>query len=214
MRDVERAVRRFIFTHVGRTGRLPSRARLAERLDRNEAWVALRLAALAQAQVLVLDDAGEIAQALPFAAGPTAISIRTESTTYYAPCPLSGFGVAALVGTAADLSIPCASSGIPLAMDAATVFYLVVPAWRWWDDIRRTQRTTLGFASRAHLEQWLETSGEDQGETLDAPTMEALAARWYGRHLDADWQPRNSGEEQAVFTAVGLRGSFWQLVAH
>lgn len=46
---------------------------------------------------------------------------------------------------------------------------------------------------------------------LTADKARTLGAAWFGSQLDADWRPRTRQRSQAVLTALGLTGPFWQL---
>ncbi len=57
-------------------------------------------------------------------------------------------------------------------------------------------------------------SGEDvpqDGAAVPIETLRELARRWYGDRLDPDWRPRSRGASQAILTAHGLTGPFWEL---
>ena len=50
-----------------------------------------------------------------------------------------------------------------------------------------------------------------EGATVDLATLAALARDWYGDRLDRDWRPRSLEASQAILTAHGLTGEFWDL---
>jgi hypothetical protein len=41
--------------------------------------------------------------------------------------------------------------------------------------------------------------------------LQALARRWYGRHLDESWVKWTPAQAAEIFQAVGLTGPFWAL---
>ena len=65
--------------------------------------------------------------------------------------------------------------------------------------------------SEEHLERWLDTRGLEPGATLTAPTLNALARRWWWTRLEPDWRPRTLAESQAILDELGLTGEFWRL---
>jgi len=121
-------LRRRIFRHYAETGSPPElpRAKLEE---------------LATQHAVVLDAAGHIAFANPFATGPAALTVTTDERTFSAVCAWDALGILALLradGSATD------ADGLSLEIRdgqlAATSlrFHVLVPAARWYDDLRFT----------------------------------------------------------------------------
>lgn len=52
-----------------------------------------------------------------------------------------------------------------------------------------------------------------RGRAMPMPQLARLAARWYGRHADADWRKWSRAEAQAIFAQMGLTDEFWHLAA-
>ena len=97
------------------------------------------LRALAEQHVVVLDDAGRITMAHPFAAPGRPGLTRVEAPDGPAPhvwhgnCAWDGLGIAAALG----LEAPTITSG-GVSVDEAEWFHVAVPARHWWDDIGHT----------------------------------------------------------------------------
>jgi hypothetical protein len=90
---------------------------------------------------VVLDDAGRIAFANPFATGPAAVTVTTGDRTFSAVCPWDGLGILALLhadGRATDadgLSLEIRGGRL---VATSVVFHVLVPAARWYEDLRFT----------------------------------------------------------------------------
>jgi hypothetical protein len=65
--------------------------------------------------------------------------------------------------------------------------------------------------SEEHLERWLDANGWEPGASMSAPTLNALARRWWWTRLQPDWRPRTLDESQAILDELGLTGPFWRL---
>ena len=65
--------------------------------------------------------------------------------------------------------------------------------------------------SEEHLEDWLDTAGQEHGASMPAPTLNELARRWWGTRVEPDWRPRTPAESQAILDELGLTGEFWRL---
>ena len=65
------------------------------------------------------------------------------------------------------------------------------------------------FRSEEHIARWL---GERKpGATIGVTQLAQLGYAWYADRLDSHWRPRTRDQSQAILTAVGLTGEFWQL---
>jgi hypothetical protein len=69
------------------------------------------------------------------------------------------------------------------------------------------------FRSEEEIDEWCRAHERPRGATLDVPTLQALAARWYGDRLDPAWRPRGAEESQRILGAHGLTGQFWRLTS-
>jgi hypothetical protein len=119
----ERELRRRIFEAFARTGSPPPLS----------AGDQPALAALAERHVVVLDPAGELLMAHPFAAHRDGASVSAGGRTWWGNCAWDAFGIAA----ALDLADPRVEDHEVIAAPGA-VFEIGVPAAHWWDDIVHT----------------------------------------------------------------------------
>ena len=87
------------------------------------------LAALAEQHIVVLDDAGEIRMAHPFAAHTEGASVQAGGWTWWGNCAWDAFGIAAALGLR-DAVVD--DHGVRPA--PGVVFHVLVPAARWWED--------------------------------------------------------------------------------
>jgi hypothetical protein len=98
------------------------------------------LRSLAERHVVVLDGAGAIVMAHPFAAPGAACKVEAGGRTWWGSCAWDGLGIAAALGlreavvTSDGVEVRL-RDGAPL--DAA-LFHVEVPARHWWDDIAYT----------------------------------------------------------------------------
>jgi hypothetical protein len=121
--EAELDLRRTIFTAFAETGAPPPASALDQRLLRS----------LAAQHVVVLDDAGEIAMAHPFARPPGGATVTSGGRTWSGNCAWDAFGIAAVLG----LSDPrIVSHGVEAG--PGVLFHVAVPARQWWDDIVHT----------------------------------------------------------------------------
>ena len=128
------------FVELGRApsaGEVGAAAGLAETAVR-EAWQRLH-----DAHALVLDEAGEIRMANPFAANATPFRVRAADRNWYANCAWDAFGIGAALGVDSSFETECPDCQAPIGInvldgqphDRSPVFHVLVPAAQWWNDI-------------------------------------------------------------------------------
>ena len=128
MDERELALRRAIFDSFAATGAPPA----PDDPD--------TLRALAEQHVVVLDEAGRVVMAHPFAAPGASTTVESSGRTWWGNCAWDGLGiVAALALPDATLT----SNGVAVRVRAGepadrALFHVEVPARHWWDDIAYT----------------------------------------------------------------------------
>jgi Alkylmercury lyase len=98
---------------------------------------------LHDAHAVVLDDAGEIRMANPFAAQPTDFRVHAGGRSWYANCAWDAFGIGAALHVDSEFETHCRDCGEALQVrvrdglpdDTGLVFHVLVPAVSWWQDI-------------------------------------------------------------------------------
>ncbi|MCC7353031.1 MAG: hypothetical protein IT330_04675 [Anaerolineae bacterium] len=141
---LDREIRRFIYDRFITHAKAPVLAEAAQALSLPLASVSDSFRRLAQGHVVVLQPgSGEILMANPFSAVPTAFVVRSGDRTWWGNCIWDGLGIAAMVGTDAEVSTACPDCGESLSLtvrdktlsEAEGVAHFSVPAARWWEDI-------------------------------------------------------------------------------
>lgn len=127
-------------------GRAPSAAEVVDVTGPSETAVRDGWRRLHDAHALVLDQAGEIRMANPFAAQPTSFRVEAAGRSWFANCAWDAFGIGAALNTDSTIHTECADCRAPLDIvvrdgrpdDTDLVFHVLVPAASWWDDIGYT----------------------------------------------------------------------------
>jgi len=124
-------------------GRAPTAADVADVSGASEAAVRDGWRRLHDAHALVLDAAGEIRMASPFAAQPTPFLVEAAGRSWYANCAWDAFGIGAALGADSRIHTECSDCHTPIDIvvrdghpdDTDMVFHVLVPAASWWEDI-------------------------------------------------------------------------------
>ena len=137
-------LRGHLYRRIRESGLVPSRGELGEGLGAAADDVDGALAFLAEAHVLVLDEAGEISMAHPFSAVQTPFRVRTLRMAYWANCAWDALAIPLLLDVDGRTPTTCPRSGAPIDLSVTggfvqpaggAVVRFPVPARRFWDDI-------------------------------------------------------------------------------
>ena len=139
--DIE--LRNATYRRFAELGRAPAAAEVAALTNWSEAEVRDAWRRLHDGHALVLDAAGEIRMANPFAAQPTPFRVEAAGTSWYANCAWDAFGIGAALHVDSVISAECADCHAPLQIEVRDgrperedlVFHVLVPAISWWQDI-------------------------------------------------------------------------------
>ena len=132
------ALRHRIYQTLAGTGRAPTRADIGDDAALRE---------LHEAHMVVLDDDGEIAMALPFANRPTEHRVVAGERSWWANCAWDSLAIPAALALDAAIEARWIDTGEPVDLavrhgrlvgDTARFVHFQVPARHWWDDIVET----------------------------------------------------------------------------
>jgi len=201
------------------TGRAPERERLAGLLSMTEDEIHRGLEELAASRLLVLDAAGDILMAHPFASANFGFSVMGARTLYRGGCAWDAFAIPHLVDHEPRVLIAttCPSCERPLAWNVnATappsgreVVRFATPAARAWDDVVTTCQNQRIFCAQTCVDNWVAVRSEDPGTVFDLATLWRLAQGWYAGRLDEHYVRRDPAAAAEYFARVGVPASFW-----
>ena len=143
MDPADLTVRRATYRRFVELGRAPTPAEVAAVVGAGEVEVRAAWRRLHDAHALVLDEAGDIRMANPFAAQPTDFRVAAGGRSWYANCAWDAFGIGAALHVDSEFDTHCADCGEALHVrvrdghpdDTTLVFHVLVPAAQWWNDI-------------------------------------------------------------------------------
>lgn len=143
MDPADLTVRNATYRRFVELGRAPSVAEVATAIGEPKDTVRASWRRLHDTRALVLDDAGEIRMANPFAARPTDFLVRAAGREWYGNCAWDAFGIGAALGVDCEVDSHCPDCGEAIHVhlrdgrpdDTDLVFHVLVPAAKWWSDI-------------------------------------------------------------------------------
>lgn len=137
------AIRNATFRRFVELGRAPTAAEVAVAAGVGEAPIRAAWGRLQDAHALVLDEAGEIRMANPFAAFETPFRVEAAGRSWNGTCGWDAFGIGAALRVDSTIHTTCPDCREPLDIhvmngrpdDESLVFHVLVPATSWWADI-------------------------------------------------------------------------------
>lgn len=146
MDPADREIRNATYQAFVELGRAPTAAEVAARIGAGEPAVRAAWARLHDGHALVLDAAGEIRMANPFAARPTDFVVQAAGRRWFANCGWDAFGIGAALRVDSEFDTHCADCGELLHVSVRDgrpeppdlIWHVLVPAAQWWNDIGYT----------------------------------------------------------------------------
>jgi hypothetical protein len=143
MDPADLAVRNATYRLFAELGRAPTAAEVATAAGVGEGEVRASWARLHDGHALVLDAAGEIRMANPFAAYPTDFRVEANGRSWFANCGWDAFGIGAALHVDSAFDTHCPDCGELLHVSVRDgrpeprdlVWHVLVPAEQWWSDI-------------------------------------------------------------------------------
>jgi hypothetical protein len=148
MGDLE--LRRVIYETLARTGVAPTAAEVGDLVGDADLG-AEQLRRLRDAHMLVLDEAGEILMALPFAARQTGHRVVADDGAWWANCAWDALAIPVALGVDAAIDATWLDTGEAVDLEVRDgqlrggvrrgelgFVHFAIPARHWWDDIVET----------------------------------------------------------------------------
>jgi hypothetical protein len=210
-----------IYLRFARDAVASSVAELAVALGQDDGAVRDGLRALASSRHIVLDDADNIVMAHPFTSISLGFSVAGKRQLWWGGCAWDSFAMPHLLPDDDEVLVAttCPNCGRANAWvvgrshppDGDQVAHFLVPVPHIWDDVVHTCANQRLFCSLMCVDEWLATTGNPRGYTMDLATLWRLAQHWYDGRLDRGYQRRDPMTAAAYFRSVGLDGPFWGL---
>jgi hypothetical protein len=144
MDDDDVRIRNFLYHRFVETGQAPRVADVAREFGLADETAGAALRRLHEAHAVVLErNTLELRMLNPFSCVPSAWRVQVRGDTWYSNCAWDSFAVCAALQSDGSIESSCADCGEPLVVDVRdgqpvqrdSLFHVLVPARRWWDDI-------------------------------------------------------------------------------
>ncbi|WP_156250651.1 organomercurial lyase [Pseudactinotalea terrae] len=219
--STDEALRVAIYQRLARTGAVGPLDDLGHEVGLEDGALRAALQRLAAARHLVLDAAGEIVLAHPFATRSFGFSVMGRDTLWWGGCAWDSFAIPHLVPDEPEVLVAtrCPACSAPLAWnvsrdappDGPGIAHFAVPMAQAWDDVVHTCSQQQVYCGPQCVAAVTAQHPDSPGDTFDLATLWRLAAGWYDGRLSRAYRRREPAEAVEYFRAAGLRGRFWGL---
>ena len=208
-----------VYRSFATTGAPPSYDELAPRLGGTHDDLTRGIRRLAEERHVVVDEAGSIVMAHPFASIPLGFSVMGRNTLWWGGCCWDSFAIPPLLTDEPDVLVAtrCPGCNRPQAWAVGRegppggdwLAHFLVPVSRMWDDVVHTCRNQRLFCSERCIDGWLQRNSYQQGFVMDVETLWRLAAGWYQGRLERGYVRRDPVAAAEYLRSVGLVDPFW-----
>jgi hypothetical protein len=172
---------------------------------------------LAATRNIVIDEHYRILMAHPFSSIPLGFSVMGSNTLWWGGCAWDSFALPNLLSTEVVVATTCLNClrAHSWRVDPNTppegqqIAHFLIPTSKMWDDVVHTCGNQRIFCDELCLKNWLESSGNNYGYSMDLKTLWNLSRSWYEGRLKYEYERREPSAALDYFKSVGLSGEFW-----
>lgn len=155
----------------------------------------------------------------PFSLYPASCWILTSERGYWATCLYCAFGIAAALGSDADIFTRIGGESEQcvvhvrnqVVVEKDMVFRLSTPIRHWWDNVVHACASFQPFHHAGDVDDWCQRHAFPKGAIVPLSQMWTFARAWYGDYVKEPWRKRSVNEVQDLLTSHNLVGAFWSL---
>src|SRR5450755_3646178 len=155
----------------------------------------------------------------PFSLAPTNFFVRSAKGEWWGNCAWCSLGVAALLKE--DLTI---STNLG-AQDEQVIIHIIngevreknllvhfpIPMKNAWDNVIYTCSNMLVFKDEEQIDQWTKRHHIPKGDIQPITNVWEFSKKWYGNHLNPDWEKWTMQEAKDIFLKFSLTGRIWDI---
>lgn len=155
----------------------------------------------------------------PFSLAPTNFYVRSAKGEWWGNCAWCSLGIAALLKEDVTITTSLGAEGEQVRIsilngaiqETGYVVHFPISMQKAWDNVVYTCSNMLVFRNEEQVVQWSKKHNIPMGDVQPIDKIWAFAQKWYGNHLDPNWQKWTLAEAQAIFEAFGLVHPVWNL---
>ena len=155
----------------------------------------------------------------PFSLAPTNFYVQSQKGEWWGNCAWCSLGVAALLKE--DVKISTSIGGETKRIEINIINgeiqeknYLIhfpIPMKNAWDNVIYTCSNMLIFENEQQVEIWSKKHNIPKGDIQPIENIWNFSKKWYGNHLDPNWNKWTMEEAKELFKEFELDNEIWHL---
>jgi hypothetical protein len=155
----------------------------------------------------------------PFSLAPTNFLVKSTRGTWWGNCAWCSLGVAALIkeDTTITTRIGAHDKQITIHIENGEVreknlyIHFPIPMRKAWENVLYTCSTMLVFETEEQIDEWSTQHNIPKGDVQPISSIWEFSKKWYGNHLNLNWEKWTMAEAKAIFSQFDLKGEIWDL---
>jgi hypothetical protein len=155
----------------------------------------------------------------PFSLAPTNFFVRSSRGQWWGNCAWCSLGVASLLKE--DLTITTNLG----AHDEQIIIHIIkgeiqeqnlfihfpIPMKNAWDNVIYTCSNMLVFRNEEQINSWTKRHDIPKGDIQPIVNVWEFSKKWYGNHLNPDWEKWTMQEAKEIFRQFNLTNKIWEI---
>jgi len=223
MKGDPKAVRKFVFDHFFEHSTPPVLEEVMQRfgLARDEAFAFLK-GLEADHHILLVPGTQRILMANPFSAVTTPFRVYVNRRQYFANCAWDTVSMHVMLDRDAEIESYCHHCAGPIELSlrggkvaksrpAKPLIFLSMPVSKWYENLIDTcSNNMVYFASRKHMDEWLEAHPGMKGEALSVEKMAEVCTPLSKGRMNLNYERPSKEELMAYWDSIGMKTDFWK----
>lgn len=155
----------------------------------------------------------------PFSLAPTNFYVRSARGEWWGNCAWCSLGIAALLKEDVTITTSLGAEGEQVLISILNgviqetdfVVHFPIAMRKAWDNVVYTCSNMLIFKNEEQVEFWSKKHNISRGDVQPIEKIWAFAQKWYGNHLNPNWEKWTVAEAKAIFEAFDLVHAVWEL---
>lgn len=155
----------------------------------------------------------------PFSLAPTNFLVKADKGIWWGNCAWCSLGVAALLkgnvtittnlGAYDEQVIIHIKNGI--IEEKNLYVHFPIPMKDAWNNVIYTCSNMLVFSDLNKIDEWTKRHNIQKGDIQPITNVWEFSKKWYGNHLDPNWEKWTMQEAKEIFSQFNLTHKIWDL---
>jgi Alkylmercury lyase len=155
----------------------------------------------------------------PFSLAPTNFLVKTEKGLWWGNCAWCSLGIAALLKQDLTITTRIAAYDEQVViqikdgdvLNKDLYIHFPVPMMQAWDNVIYTCSNMLVFKNEEQVNEWCSRHHIPRGDLQPVNNIWQFSKKWYGNHLDPNWQKWTMAEAKEIFRSYNLTSDTWKM---